>query len=283
MARAMERPSEVLPTPGGPTKHRMGPLVSAPQPAHGQVLEDALLHLVEAVVVVHEDLLGLSQVQVVGRRGGPRQRQDPVEVGAGHRVLRRRRHHLLQPPQLPLHRLLRLRRQLRRLGALAQLVVLGAGGVRPGELLLDLAELLAQVMLALGLAHLLLDLVLDAGADLEDLLLPRQHPRHELQALGDVDLFQDLLLLLQGQVQVEGDQVGQAAGVLDVDGHHLQLLRQLRGEVDHRLELGVDAAHQPLHRGRFLVAHVVELAHLSHEEGIGRLDRLQGGPSSAPG
>jgi hypothetical protein len=48
---AIDLPSEVLPTPGGPTRQRMGPFMSLLELAHGQVLDDALLDLGQAVVV----------------------------------------------------------------------------------------------------------------------------------------------------------------------------------------------------------------------------------------
>ena len=53
--RAMLCPSDVLPTPGGPTKHRIGLRPSRIELTHGQVLDYALLDLLEAVVVRVED------------------------------------------------------------------------------------------------------------------------------------------------------------------------------------------------------------------------------------
>ena len=60
-------PSEVLPTPGGPTRQRIGPLQLLHQRLHREVLEDALLDLLQAVVVLVEDLLGLVDVELVLR------------------------------------------------------------------------------------------------------------------------------------------------------------------------------------------------------------------------
>jgi hypothetical protein len=65
----MDLPSVVLPTPGGPTKARIGLRISSASVAHREVLEDALLDLLEAVVVLFEDPSGLLDVElVVGRR-----------------------------------------------------------------------------------------------------------------------------------------------------------------------------------------------------------------------
>jgi hypothetical protein len=57
VARAIDWPSEVLPTPGGPTRHRIGPLSRFHALRDGEVLDDALLDLLEAEVVLVEDLL----------------------------------------------------------------------------------------------------------------------------------------------------------------------------------------------------------------------------------
>ena len=56
-ARAIDCPSEVLPTPGGPTKQRIWPETSLLELRDGEVLDDPLLDLLEVVVVLVEDLL----------------------------------------------------------------------------------------------------------------------------------------------------------------------------------------------------------------------------------
>ena len=69
-ARAPRRssgPRLVLPTPGGPTKQRIGlRMLLLRELAHRHVLEDALLHLRQAVVVAVEHLRAASrEVEVV--------------------------------------------------------------------------------------------------------------------------------------------------------------------------------------------------------------------------
>ena len=70
---------------------------------------------------------------------------------------------------------------------------------------------------------------------------------------------EQLLLLLERDVEVGGDQVGDLAGVLDVHRHHLQLVGQVG---DHRDELGELVHHVRLHRLEIgeALAHVGELA-----------------------
>ena len=68
-ARAIDWPSEVLPTPGGPTKQRIWPEISLLQLRDREVLDDPLLHLLEVEVVLVEHLARVVEVEVVlGRR-----------------------------------------------------------------------------------------------------------------------------------------------------------------------------------------------------------------------
>ena len=80
------------------------------QLADGEVLEDALLHLLEAVVVLVEDLAHRGDVEVVRRRVVPGKIEDPVEVGADDGVLRRADLHVAETLELLLRDLLGLRR-----------------------------------------------------------------------------------------------------------------------------------------------------------------------------
>ena len=84
-------PSDVLPTPGGPTKHRMGPFSAGLQLAHGQVFEDAVLDLLEAVVVLVEHVLGLRQVDHLVGPLRPRQGRRSSRGRCAPRCTRRRR------------------------------------------------------------------------------------------------------------------------------------------------------------------------------------------------
>jgi hypothetical protein len=63
--RAIDLPIEVLPTPGGPTKHRMGPAHAVGELVDREVLEHALLDLLEPVVVLVEDLLRLDEIELL--------------------------------------------------------------------------------------------------------------------------------------------------------------------------------------------------------------------------
>ncbi len=82
-------PSDVLPTPGGPDEGQDGTADLVGKAAHREVLEDALLDLLEAVVILIEDARGLLQIEVVLGRDVPRQADQPVDVGADHSDLGR--------------------------------------------------------------------------------------------------------------------------------------------------------------------------------------------------
>ena len=191
---------EVLPTPGGPTNSKMGPLATdlaaaasarclSAQPwlvarlavpleraalvlrsgralalgrlgrelAHGQELEHAILHVVEAVVLGRQHLLGVLEIDLVLAARVPRQLADPLEVVADDLGLHAFATDALEARQLALHLFAHLLGQHERFEALFELLDL-ALFVVVAELFLDRLELLAQVHLALPLAELFLHL-----------------------------------------------------------------------------------------------------------------------------
>jgi hypothetical protein len=108
--------------------------------AHREVLEDAVLHLLEVVVVVVEDPARLAQLELVLGLGGPRQVGDPLEVGADHVPVRRVLGQGGEPLELALGLHRGLGRQPGGLDALAQLVHLLRPGVALADLGLDVAQ-----------------------------------------------------------------------------------------------------------------------------------------------
>ena len=178
VALAIDLPSEVLPTPGGPTRHRIGPFELVGAALHGEIFEDALLDLLEAVMVRVEHLLRLLEVVLDLGALAPRDRQHPVEIVAHDRGFGRHRRHLAQLLQLGDRLVARL---LGELGVLDLLLELGeiVLAVLVAQLLLDRLHLLVQIVLALGLLHLALDARADALLDLQD----RDLALHQREAL----------------------------------------------------------------------------------------------------
>ncbi len=215
------------------------------QLAHREELEDAVLDLLEVVVVLVEHLAGVRDVEVVLGADRPRQVDDPLEVGAHDVVLGGLHRDHAQAFELVLGHLAHRLRRIGVLELLAQLVDLGVARVALAELLLDRAHLLAQVEVLLVLGQLVLHLRLDLLPELEQLDLAVEDAGQPLEALAHVELGEQLLLLVQRDVQVRGDEVGDLARVLDVHRHHLQLVGQVG---DHRDELGELVHHVRLHR-----------------------------------
>ena len=215
-------------------RQRIGPLLVLLQLADGEVLEDALLDLLEAVVVVVEDLAHRARCPCCrGVCACHGQVEDPVEVRAHDRVLGamptcmlRRRLSCFFATSLGLGREVRLR------DALLEPVEVALVAVVLAELLLDGLELLAKDVLALVFAHLLLDLGVDALAHLEDLELAREQPEHLADAVLDVDRLEQRGLLVDRRVEVRGHQVRERPGRLDGVDERARLARQLGHELD---------------------------------------------------
>ena len=66
IARAIDWPSEVFPTPGRADETEDRPLQISLELADGEVLDDALLDLVEIVVVLVEDATRFDRIEPVG-------------------------------------------------------------------------------------------------------------------------------------------------------------------------------------------------------------------------
>ncbi|GJD96834.1 hypothetical protein OCOJLMKI_4060 [Methylobacterium iners] len=212
---------------------------------HGEVLDDALLDLVEAEMVLVEHHLGAGQILLHLRALVPRDAEHPVEVVAHDRGLGRHRRHLPQLLQLGERLLAGL------LGELGLLdLVLELGELIPAlvvaELLLDRLHLLVQVVLALGLLHLPLDAGPDALLHLEDGDLALHERQHALEALRHSRDLEDRLLVGDLDREVRADRVGELRGLVDLRDGGDDLGRDLLVELHVILELGDDRAGERL-------------------------------------
>src|SRR6516164_3768164 len=147
------------------TKDRASQLVGAL--LHGEIFDDALLDLLETIVIGIEYLLGERQVFLDLRLLIPRNREQPVEIIAHDGCFRRHRRHLTQLLELVLRLLTRLFREF---GVLDLFFELGEFvlAVLVAQFLLDRLHLLVEVVLALRLLHLTLHPRADALFYLKD-------------------------------------------------------------------------------------------------------------------
>ncbi len=221
------------------------PLHVALQLPDGQVLDDAVLDLVEVVVVLVEHSARLDGIEAIFGRRPPGHLEQPVEVRARHLVVGRRAADAGQPVQLACRDLVDVLGQVTRGDLFAQ--QLDLVGLALAELVLDRLELLPQVVLPLRVRHLLLRLRLDAPLHLEERDFARERSRDHFE-LGDEGVDLEHGLLLYGRhVEQAGDQVRQPQRVVDVLDDGPQLLRDTRGQRQRAVDLLAEAPHIGVH------------------------------------
>ena len=220
---------------------RPGQLVGAL--LHGEILDDALLDLLQAEVIGVENLLGERQILLDLGLLVPRDRQQPVEIVAHDGGFRRHRRHLPQLLDLVLRLLARF---LRELGALDLLFELGEFvlAVLVAQLLLDRLHLLVEIVLALRLLHLPLDARADALLDLQHGDFALHQAEHLFQALGDARRLQDHLLVGNLHGEMRSHRVGELGIVLDLLDHADDFRRHFLVELHIAFELVDDRARQ---------------------------------------
>ena len=253
IARAIDSPIEVLPVPGGPISVRIAPArLSAAMPRSsrslrdGDVLDDAVLDVLQPGVVAVEDLPGVDGVELLVGALAPRNRGQPVQVGPDHLALATVAR-ALQPPELALG-LLADGVGHAGLRDLAAVLVRGRSVVL-AELLANGVHLLAQQVLPLLLGGAGLHVVADLAAELqlgEPLALQLDGQR---QALGHVQGLEDPDLLLEGQVGRVARRVGQGAGLGDrahPGGDAAVVAPELEQLLDHGAVLAGQLARAPV-------------------------------------
>ena len=202
VARAIDLPSEVLPTPGGPTRQRIGPFIFSTSACTARYSRMRSFGFSSPKWSSFEDALRRGDVLVLVLVLVPGQREHPVDVVADHRRLGAHRRHHLELAELLLGPLARLVGHLLRLELLLELLDLVLELVALAELLLDRPHLLVEVVLLLRALHLLLDAAADPLLDLEHLDLRLDQREDLLEALGGVDELEQPLAVLELQVQV---------------------------------------------------------------------------------
>ena len=278
-ARATDSPIDVLPVPGGPIRVRIAPerlvvrdAAVLAELAHREVLDDAVLDVVEARVVGVEHLARALRVERLVAPLRPRHGDEPVEVRADHRRLAARVAHRLEAPQLALG----LRPHVLGHAGFLDLraVLLDDRALVLAELLADRVHLLAEEPLALLLLRALLDVVADAGPHLqlgEPLPLELEG---ELQPLDDVDRLEQLDALREGDVGRVGARVGERAGLGDRAQELADAIvgaAQVEDLLHDRAVLALELAR--LHGRRVLVAALLDLgAKPAERVGVGRAD-----------
>ena len=274
-------PSDVLPTPGGPDQTQDRPLERLHALLDGQVLDDALLDLVEAEVVLVEHPLGRRDVVLDLGALLPRDLHQPVDVVAHDGRLGRHRRHELELRELGVRLVAGFLRHAGARDALLELGDLVGRVVHLAQFLLDRLHLLVEVVLALALLHLLLDAAADALLDLQHVHLALDQGEDVLQAAAHVLDLEHLLLGIELERHVRGDGVGEPARLLDARERGQDLRRHLAVELYVLLELRDDRAHEHVHFALFVLLGVAERRYLRGEV-IARGERPRPMPARCP-
>src|SRR4051794_10191312 len=231
------------------------------------VLDDAVLDVVEAGVVGVQDLARVHRVQAILGALAPRHGDEPVQVGPDHVALAAALAHALEATELALCLLAHLVGHAGVLDLLAVLV--DDRAVVLAELAADRLHLLAQHVLALLLADAVLDVVADLAAHLQLGQALALEDQSLLQALGDVQRLQDLELLLEGQVGRVARGVREGAGLGDraQPGRDATVVpAQLEDLLDRRAVLALEVARAAVDRH---VVGVLDDLHAQAAAGVG--------------
>ena len=137
--------------------------------ADRQIFDDALLDLVQPIMVFIEDATRFRDIDRCLLRQGPGELDQPIEIGSGHAVLGGGFRHPFQPPQLLARRLLDLGRHLGLCNGLIEFGdLLRLAGI-VAKLTLDGRQLFSQQHLALALVQRCLCLLSDFLTETQNL------------------------------------------------------------------------------------------------------------------
>ena len=247
----------------------------------GEVLDDALLHLVQPVVVLVQHLLGVLEVQVVLGHLAPREVQHELDivvldavVRGGRVVFLQARHLLVEdgPDLLGPFLGVRALAELRKLLALIH-----------AQFLLDGAELVVQVVFALLLVDVALDLLVDLLLDMQELHLRVQHLQQGHAPLMDVGIPEQVHAVLEVlHLDRGGDEIHEELEIVDGLEGPDGLLRREGGGADDLAGALLERIGQDLHLLLVLLREeVLLIGDPGHEIGLGRDDRVHMDPLEA--
>ena len=239
------------------------------QLAHGEIFEDALLDLGQAVMVLIEDAARLGDVDAILREDRPGKLDQPIEIGADHAVLGGRLGHALEPLQLFQRLLLGLLRHASLRDRLAQLGDLGLAVLAFAEFLLNLAQLLAQDVLALAAGERFLRLLADLLRQPQHLDLLGEVAQQLVETRADVERLEQVLLLGRSEIGHVGDEIRERRGrlhLLDGAGNLLRHVGQERNGLARPL---LQLVHAGGDLGRIDLG-LADLLDFGREEGVAR-------------
>ncbi len=223
----------------------------AAQLVNREVVEDAFFDVIQVVVILVEHGARGAQIHRIFARFFPRQLDQDVHVTPYHGRFGALGAHLLQASQLLVRLGAGVGRQSPRFDPLPQVLDLVAERIRIAQLVPNLAQLLAQVVVALGLGHFLFGTALNAVLHLQDSDFVLQGLVDFGQALDRIIHLQDGLRVLQLEGQIRSHQVRHAARLVHVLQYQRELGLHGAAQLSHPLHVLLHRAGQrfQLHRG----------------------------------
>ncbi len=191
-------------------------------------------------MILVEHAPGLDRVEPIFGRLVPGDVEHPVDVGAQHLVLGRRRRHALEAIDFAQGGFFDPFGEVRVGDAGADFLDVA---VAFAELGLNRLQLLPQHVLALGIGHLLLGARFDSALELEHLNLARQRHGDGIELDLEVVLLEQLLLVLRLHVEQAGEQVGDAQRVVHAGDERLDVGREAGGERERLIDELLQSAH----------------------------------------
>ncbi len=220
-----------------PDEAQNRPLHVRLQPTNREIVENAVFDFLQIVVIRVENFLGLRNLDFLTRSLCPRQHGKPFNVVARERIVGGHRRHARQPAQFLQRFFLHFIGHARFFDFLLQIFDVALAFVLLTQFLLDRLHLLAQVILALRLLHAILHFALNLVAQLLDFEFLGQVLVDFFQPHVNIERLQRVLLVGRRQRrQRRGDEVHQAAGLVNVHGHGRKFIRQRRRTGDDLLE-----------------------------------------------
>ena len=170
-------------------------------------------------MVFVENVFGPFDVETVIGLGVPGELDDPVEVGLDDVVFGGCFVHLAEAVDFPHGLFFDVVLELKGFDPRAVFVGGAFGSCVFAQLGLDRLHLLAEVVFALALVDVALDVGLDLVGDFEQVDFTREEVHEAVEPLFELGCFEELLFFLGGDTEVGGDEVDEKRGVFDVVEH----------------------------------------------------------------
>ena len=222
----------------------------------GKVFKDAILYLLQAVMIGVKDPLGGGNVDPIFGLLCPRDLKTGVKIRASHSCLGgaegRFRHAVILLQKLFAYLLGHL--------GFHDLIVVFVGFVGVTQLLLDHMDLLPQIKLLLIAVQIGANALVNIHLTLKKGGLLLKKGNQGLNALDGIEALQHRLLVLVLDQNVCGDEVGKKGGVLDGSCHHQNVVAEGGKQRNQILGVGQHGAAECLGADRILVGHGQSLA-----------------------